>query len=114
MLIRWLKVSKQKELYNKIDQLQDQVLATLKENLQLLKDKEQLLDEVTKLKQIILETLDELTPDKIYGYVNESIYESCGSAGLSNDFEAYKGSGTHIPLYKLPRSILKVREVLTK
>lgn len=107
-------MSKQEQLYQKIDELQDEVLATLEQNLQLVQDKARLLDEVVALKQTILSVLNELTPDKIYGYVNPNIYESVGSAGLSNDFEAYKGKGTHIPLYKLPQSILKVREVIKK
>lgn len=38
-----------------------------------------------------------------YGYVHQSLYEECGSSGLSNDHEAYRdGSTTHIPLYAAP------------
>lgn len=34
-----------------------------------------------------------------YGYVHKSLYEAVGSAGLSNDHEAYRDSPTHIALY---------------
>lgn len=34
-----------------------------------------------------------------YGYVHKDIYESCGTAGLSNDRDAYRNSDTHIALY---------------
>ncbi|MBJ5399010.1 DUF551 domain-containing protein [Salmonella enterica subsp. enterica serovar Litchfield] len=37
-----------------------------------------------------------------YGYVHKDIYESCGTAGLSNDHEAYRNSNTHIALYTAP------------
>lgn len=39
-----------------------------------------------------------------YGYVHQHIYEDCGSAGLSNDHEAYGGGEceSHIPLYRHP------------
>jgi len=34
-----------------------------------------------------------------YGYVHKSLYEAVGSAGLSNDHEAYRDSPAHIALY---------------
>ncbi len=37
-----------------------------------------------------------------YGYVHKGIYESCGTAGLSNDHGAYCNSNTHIALYTTP------------
>ncbi|MGL5218255.1 MAG: DUF551 domain-containing protein, partial [Plesiomonas shigelloides] len=37
-----------------------------------------------------------------YGYVHKDIYESCGTAGLSNDRDAYRNSDTHIALYTAP------------
>ncbi len=51
------------------------------------------------------ELLDRRERDKQepYGYVHQSLYEECGSSGLSNDHEAYRdGSTTHIPLYTAP------------
>ncbi len=107
-------MSKQEQLYQKIDELQAELLITLKQNLQLLQEKDAILKESNAIKDVIIETLDELMPDKIYGYVHQNIYESTGSAGLSKDKEAYEGSGTHIPLFKFPMSILKLREVIKK
>lgn len=37
-----------------------------------------------------------------YGYVHKDIYESCGTAGLSNGRDAYSNSDTHIALYTAP------------
>ncbi len=37
-----------------------------------------------------------------YGYVHKGIYESCGTSCLSNDYEAYCNSNTHIALYIAP------------
>ena len=37
-----------------------------------------------------------------YGYVHKAAYEQVGSCGLSNDYEAYRDSSTHIPLYAAP------------
>lgn len=104
-------MSNEEDLYAAIDQLQDELITAMHETVQLLKDKQALAEENGRLKKVITNTLDELMPDKIYGYVHESIYEANGSAGLSKDGEAYKGSGTHIPLYKFPMSILKACEV---
>lgn len=50
-----------------------------------------------------------------YGYVHQSVYEDCGSSGLSNDHEAYRDSTTHIPLYAappVPHELLSIAERL--
>lgn len=46
-----------------------------------------------------------------YGYVHKDIYESCGTAGLSNDHEAYRNSNTHIALYTAPPALVDFPDV---